>query len=575
MIDPVTAAAAGLAGYRLIKEWLKPRESQPLVHPAPLRREKPTAEVMPLFTPHRGGHRTTLAAAAHALRSRPGPLFEMAGALWPAREYLNKLLLFTGRPGAGKTTMQKLMMGSVAELFPELVMRWFVIDPTNAYLPFLFQILPEDVEIIRATPSDAQGWRWNVRADITSETLNEAFQTALFPDSLFKKSGDPFWMTKAREVAQAIVTLYLFLGAKWEFWDLVIPIKYPQFLKPILRQCPLTKGTVKHDLVGRLGRDIVTTCSSVINRMATAAAQWQHARYAFSLTEFLDNPNRVMHFAFTPEQMAALSGIANAMSYTMLLLALQRNDEWNHTYFWMDESRFLDAITGMELMAARGRGSGIGATFSIQAKPGAEASWGKERAAEMFDLVSTWVTFSAGYQTAADFCRAVGQVEGIEKSYGTSDTASTSRTTTHTSGGSRSGQGVGGGRNVTTGTNWGTSHSTTMSFSHSRSENFKLTTRDAVLPGEITNLPYADSHTDSLEGFAFNPDVGAFHFEVPFLEYFAGLSPAPFSAMPLRPADQQVLQPWNKEDLLRLGFELTPDLMKALTLTWGLSGGVS
>src|SRR5699024_8016141 len=106
VIDPITASAAGLAGYRLIREWLRPAEQQPLVRvpPAPQRRVKPAAAKMPLFTAQRGAHRTTQRSVQDALQSRAGPYFGLAGALWPAREYLNKLLLVTGRPGSGKTT---------------------------------------------------------------------------------------------------------------------------------------------------------------------------------------------------------------------------------------------------------------------------------------------------------------------------------------------------------------------------------------------------------------------------------------------------------------------------------------
>ncbi len=574
MIDPLTAALTVAAGYRILKWKLggkpapvpAPPAPAPLTHwTAPLVRPVPPEE-FPLFTPVRGARRKKLAAAQQELLVQPGPLFELAGLLWPARNYLNKLLLFTGRPGVGKTTMQRISMASVARLFVKLLMRWVVIDPSNAYLPYLYQILPEAVEIIRASPHDAAGWRWDVRADVTNDTLNEAFQTALFPDSLFQKAGDPFWYHKAREVTEAIVNVLHDRHSPWEFHDLVIPIKYPQFLKPLLAQSSRTAGKVKHELVGKLGRDIVTTSSSVINRMATAAAMWRHATKTFSCRAFLNRSASVLHFAMQPDMMASLTPIANALTYMLILLGLERNDEFNHTFFWLDEGRFLSGITGLEILAARGRGSGLGAFLSVQGLPGLFASWGQSRAEELVDVVSAWITFGAGYKTARAFSDFVGQIEGIEKSYGFSSTFGTSVTDGHGTGGSSSPQGGS--------YSWNKSHSTSYSSSFTNSENFKLTTKDAILPSEVTNLGQATKENDLLSGYAFNPNVGAFRFDVPFLHHFESLPAPPFSTMPIRPDAEQRLDPWKAEDLKRLNLDLTPEFMKALRVTWGHTGGL-
>src|SRR4051794_28062407 len=372
MIELVTLAVATLVLARQANRALatRPRAILRLPDEPPAPGRPPHVD-HPLFTRHRGAVCATQELAARYLAADPGPLYLLAGVLWPARRFLNKLTLITGRPDSGKTVLMRLMMESVAQLFDVLPrqakaglypgegrMRWLIVDPTNAYLPLLYQVVPSDVPIVRATPVDASGKRWAIREDITSPALNEALQDGLFPESLFQKAGDPFWYTKAREVTGAVVTVFLEKGSAWEFHDLVIPIKYPQFLKPLLVQCATTRGMATHELVGRLGRDITSSASSIINKMAIAAALWQKATGTFSLRGFLSG-SEVLHLAYTPDMIPCFAGIANAMTRVLVLLGITRNDPHDHTILWLDEGRYLADLAGLEDLAARGRGAGF------------------------------------------------------------------------------------------------------------------------------------------------------------------------------------------------------------------------
>jgi hypothetical protein len=99
---------------------------------------------------------------------------------------------------------------------------------------------------------------------------------------------------------EAVVTVYHDRDSQWEFPDWVVPIKYPQFLKPLLMQSARTRGKAQHELAGRLGRDIVMTTKSIINKMAIAAALGQRATRTFRLRDFLDG-REVLHLAYTPD----------------------------------------------------------------------------------------------------------------------------------------------------------------------------------------------------------------------------------------------------------------------------------
>lgn len=592
MLELATIAAGLYLASLLMKGRPAPPEPQttlqPRRDPPPVAPIRPSTEYQfPLFSPVRGAYRTTQEAARSHFAADPGPLFELAGIMWPARRYLNKLTFVSGRPGTGKTVLQQLMMASAAGLFQTMReqaraglypgegrMRWLVVDPTNSYLPYLYRTLPGDIRIIRASPNDADGWAWDVAKDVNSDALNDAFQTALFPDSLFAKSGDPFWYSKARELTKSLVEVFHYRGSAWEFCDIIIPIKYPQFLRPVLKQSPLTIGKVRHELVGKLGRDIIATASSVVNRMAVAAALWRKAKRRFSLADFLESRD-VVHFSFTPEMIASLSGIANALTHILILKGISRTDEYDHTVLWLDESRYLADLAGLEDLAARGRGAGFGAIISAQGTPGLISKWGESRVKELLDLICSWVTLSAGYETALAYSHAVGLVEGIQESYGRSETYghTSTTTTTHGSSNTSSWNAAGAPHGGSSGSSWSVSHSSSDSHSITNSQNFQLTIKDAILPSEITNLPLANQ--DLLTGFAFNPDVGAFEFDVPFLDHFRSLVDPPFSAMPTRPAADQRLDPWRLEDLTRLKLEPTPELIKAIKTTWKHFGETS
>lgn len=575
MFDPFTVMTGALAAY-LCRRGLR-RTGQdlagPVVVPPPAieRKSRPEPFPFPNFVAERGAHRTTLEAVRAFLAHRTvEPLLFLAGLDWPALWHLNKLTLFTGRPGTGKTTLAKATMGSMGALFktlPELAaqgaypgegrMRWFVLDPSDAYLTHLYRTLPPDIPIVRGSPQDADGAEWDVAADVTDDAMAQELPTGIFPDAIVKQATDPFWFLKARAALEGLINVYHDRRSEWRFKDLVIPFKYTQFLAPTLGQSPRTRGMVSQDLVGKMGRSITAVASATMNQMTTAAGLWSRAARSFSLKRFLDR-REVLHFSFPPHMTTALSPIANALSYVLIKLGLQRNDEFDHTFFWGDEARYLADLSGLDELGARGRGSGFGAAILVQGITGLIAKWGEARVKELIDITPTWVTLSAGPDTAEAFARFAGKVEGIQRSYGNSTTGGRSQTTGRTWTYSRGGGSYGWSESDTVSKTWGTS------------ENFQYATRDAVTAGEVTCLPVNGAETGVFSGFVSNPNLGVFRFDTDFRRHFDGLPPALFNTMPLRPSAHQRLDPWTREDIARLKLEMTPEMDKALSDTWGI-----
>ena len=522
------------------------------------------------FMPSRGAVRRSQNELFRMHDKLPGPLFHLAGVFWPALESLNKLTFITGRPGSGKTTMMRMSMGSAASLFhtlPQLAqmgliegegrMRWFVIDPTEAYLPLLYQVLPSDIPILRISPDDLHGLRWDIARDIRYETDVTLLEEAAFPDSIFATSSDSFWPREARSLFGDIVRVFIDRGSDWEFADVIVPLYYPQFLKPLLAQSGRTRHNVSNRLVGKLGRDITATASSVIRNMAIAAALWKKAPYSFSLEDFLDSRS-VMHLSYSPAMIPALRGVANTLSHLLVLKALERNDKHNYTTLWLDEGRYLSDLAGLDDLVARGRGAGMGAIVSAQGLPGLVSKWTQTRVNEFRDLINTWVTLSAGDDTAEAFSKMVGKVEGVQRSWSNSESNGSSYSSPEMFNPiSEFLFGYGNPGPPPRGSNSNT-HSKT------NSESFQLITKEAVLPSEITNLPITTIDNLTMNGFAFSPNTGCFQFHSSFMEYFNSLIEPPFETIPKRPPEDQILEPWNEDDLRRLNLIPTAKMITAI-----------
>src|SRR5947209_14484318 len=127
MLDPFTVATGALAAYVCRRGLRVPTPDAPPVLPPPPAigpKTRPDAFPFPNFVAERGAHRTTEEAVRAFLADRTvEPLLFLGGIEFPALWHLNKLMLVTGRPGTGKTTLAKVTMGSMGALFnilPEL-----------------------------------------------------------------------------------------------------------------------------------------------------------------------------------------------------------------------------------------------------------------------------------------------------------------------------------------------------------------------------------------------------------------------------------------------------------------------
>lgn len=540
---------------RFVGGWFLPPDKPP---PKQKKRpDRPKARPIPGFVVRCGAHLTTMRAVWEYFRDWfESELTLTIGGVsnWPAWKYLNKFIFIMGMPGTGKTSEMRAMMRSYAALFNNRKgrrarrnkltgYRWFVIDPTSAYLAYLYQILPNDVEIIRLNPFDAYSRRWGLQVDLQGDPLIiKAFVAALFPAALRKAGNDPFWYLRAQVWVERVLLFFYERGGAFTLADVCRMFEYPQFFKPFLSQSPSTRGQLP-ELDDRLGQSILATAASRMSLMSEAASAMEYATGpAFTTLEFL-NTDCVAHLEFTPDGMEALGLLASAMVEVKTQHGFKRNDEFNISLTWGDEGRFLPSFP-FELINARGRGCGFGVILSSTGLPSLETGWTQDRTRELFDGAFTVISFTVGQESAEKVSKLIGTISGDQTSTGTNqgENQGTSVTYARESSSSES-------QGVTSGT----------------STNTAFTTRPLVTAAELTSLPQADPENDALHAVVFNRDVGTYVAKWPFLHAWKDLPPAPFDEIPRRPTWQKRLRPFSKADIDRLRIEMTPEVVIALT----------
>ncbi len=555
---------AGLAvavGGLALRRWLRRPHASPASDPMP------TEFAWPWFQRKRGGYRTTQDAANAFSKNNldPGePTFKLGGILLSAERELGRLILLTGRPDAGKTTLLLMILADLARLWethPTFCQRWVFLDPSGL-LPYLYQIVPPHIDIIRATPDDAEGLAPDFASGIRGESDVLVLGSCLFNEDIARQSSDRFWTQMAREKFEDCVRVFRHLGSDWGIWDPIIAIKYPQFLKPLLAQSPYTRGSVINDLTGRMGQGITASARSVLNELACAASLWRHAKKRFTLAQFLDGQS-VLHLQFTPRLSKVVAGLYGALTSSLTLTGLERQDKKNHTLLVLDEARYLAGLATGLLgdVAARGRAAGLHAIVSTQSCAPLKKLLGAEGFEEFIDLVGTWFCLSSGPFTGKLFSDICGDMEGFQDSKGSSTSKGTTDGSSKNYSWSSSPQG--GSSSVSHG--W----SVSQSLTEGANANTALAVKAAILKGEVGQVPFADPKRDCIHGHFFNPNFGCGTFRTDFLNHFRQLPPPPFRDYARRPVEQELLEPWTEaecRDRLRLNW--TPELQEALHSTW-------
>ena len=257
MLDSITLGTlAGVGGYKILRQWLAGRGEAPApavpLPPPPLVRPNPMPT--PQFDVLRGAHVTDLASLEEYLRqrvvtsARPELSYWFGNVLWPFLAYANRVHLFLGAPGVGKTTLIRLAMLHYAELFQKVMCRWFVIDPDGVYLPWLFRILPPGVPLLILSPQHPLGRRWLMWQDVQDQMTIHLVAAAIVNERLMDKGKDPFWYSMVREVVINVLTLFVELKGHFEFTDLCILMKYRPLLRPLLMQSAKTRSFASRDL---------------------------------------------------------------------------------------------------------------------------------------------------------------------------------------------------------------------------------------------------------------------------------------------------------------------------------------
>lgn len=442
---------------------------------------------------------------------------ELAGVHWPPAT-ATKNFAVLGLPETGKSALTSVFLRSVCRRFgdPLRVERVVLFDAKNTQLPFLSQILPDDVPIYSLSPLTGFA-ALDLAATVTTPAVALKVAATVVPDSI--KTNDDFWPKQGRLVVYAVLKVLMrYGGARWRFADLVKIIRSLKLTYAVLKLDPDTAHQAA-DITGRLGKSIVASIRSFIGEMEIAAAGWEHAPVTFTLAD-VARGRCCLHLGLDPAVAVALRGVYAAVLDLLGDLLLERTGHGEITWWVLDELAQLPPVAAVRRLGLLGRESEAAIFATLQDILSLEIAWGEKQAREFLNMLQTVVCLRVGHETAKWFCDKVGERFVVKRSI------------THSSSGSMT----------------------------EMLERLRLLTES-----DLTSLPHASPAEDRVTGFCHSPYADPFAFDAPFVARLRGLPPATLTRSPTRTADQQTLRPFTLADVARLNLPLTDALLKAVS----------
>ena len=487
----------------------------------------------------RGGHRTT-SSAVSAFYARAGKQpVPFAETLLPLELQTTRLTALTGAAGSGKTSILDCYIHDLCQIafqaLPEF--RLVCFDPNSVFRPRLHYSVPQSAGIIDFDLTNARGWGWAAWADLRGPTEWNLFVDNLIPKSL-RTGSDPFWPQTGLTTVVNVCDCLSTYGVEWTFGTVMRVLNDFGFCRALLQCNPRTRAFADNtlDLTKRIGQNVSASNHSLVRHMLAAGAydlQVPRERRV-SIRQFLDTRYAALLISYPPHLIPAIGGYVNTFLTLLCMEAFKRValPGQGVTYLCLDEARYSADLSGIDQIAARGRGAGMGAVVSALGLPSLETAFGQKRAAELMSLSNLWCSLAIDEVTAAAFERRAGKYEAWVTGTGASRGTSGGWSRTYAQQGSFTVQG-----------GWTEGQSTSTS----------LQLRDVVLASELMYLttPSNPILPDRAHGFGLSADTGCFSFEMDLAGARKATGPVPAVLVPQRP--DLPLTPFTPADCMALG----------------------
>jgi len=442
--------------------------------------------------------------------------------------------LVVGAPGSGKTLQLKFLMAQVVryQMARAPDVRALVYDAKQDILGFLLPLAKGRFPVITLHPFDARGVAWDIARDISSSAAAQQLATTMIPKNA--TASQPFFDNAAREILDGIIaTLIRIAPGKWTLRDVVLAGRDPRLMRALFQKFPARAATLEAYLSNeRGGADILSTLRTHLYDFAVVAASLSHAKKRASIEDWLAGAG-VLVLGNSDRSRAAVDALNRLFLARLgdLLLdgpEVNPRKETKRTWLFLDEFRELGKLDTFHSLLTKSRSKGCCIVMGFQDISGLRDLYGENRANEIAGLPANKCFLRIEDEKTADWASStLGKVELLHHQTSTSE--STTSTRTHQ----------------------GRSSSKSRSTSQSRAYSETAT----VLPNELMTIPQTSLEA-GLTGIYRSPLTGAYSCTWPgklFEELAPTLSDEP-NFKP-RPPEHEELEPWDKDDLARLGLE--------------------
>jgi len=502
-----------------------------------------------------------------------------------------------------------------------------VYNAKNEYLSILTSLgFREEEDVIILDPADPRCYAWDVASDVNDPESIRRFAAMLIPDN--PKSPSQFFLDKARRLVEAVVNSFrntaIAQGKKpdWNLRDLVLAFRTNKTLRAALVLDDDSDATIASvlDVAAAQADGAYGTATQHLDNFRLVAARWHQAEKEgrkIGLSDWLKNwPNTVLVLPQTTNEESSYKPLNRALLQHMTKLVLTHEhsktvDSDGHTqslkrYFFFDEVGEAGHLDSLKRLLSEGREFGAHVVLGLHQISQFHESFGKEATTTILGLCQYFALLRTQCHETADWMsKRVGSwVKRYERStftYGKNTNKTWSDTQTEgSSHGSSNSKAIAHSQNVgksysessspqvvtTTSTK---SSSDSLTNTNTRSLNWSQNISEAHTKGgsggqsesEATAEEYKVEEAALASQFLYLPDpederlIGGYYVCPSLPTYQASISTDEiFQRLPSLPEVEQQhweteevskLKQWDREDLRRLGLDMSEDLPPSIT----------
>ncbi len=425
--------------------------------------------------------------------------------------------LAVGTTGSGKTSMLRLLMQSVLPLVGTGDFRALVYDAKLDAMPVLSNIAEEE-RIINLNPFDDRGAAWDISKDLDEPRLIFEIASTLVPHV---PDTTQFFRNATVHCLYGVALSYYLSDFQYGLGDLIRPLLRPSHLVQILSAHDETRAIAEQYFRDeKLVSNLLASFAVSVIPYEHVAACWEFAEKKISLREWAKG-EFILVLGNTEVSRAALDNINRCLFKVAAVLTIDKPDSrTSSTWFFIDEASEAGKLDSLVSLAKKGRSKGAKLALAFQSISGLRDPklYGKEGADELLGQFGTkFIGRLECVTTAEHFSQLIGDERYIS-----------------------------------------ISNSYTSGQQSSSTTSYSAQVRKAIMPSHLMNIRPCNIE-NGLTGYCISPRFGTYKTRINGQSLFRDMLVPASDDVPHfvpRPARQQILSPWTKEEALAFGVDI-------------------